>query len=227
MSFRVIYRICDKKPNTQTGISKLNCLINFYENVGLDKDSTIIADGCTPELTARLKEFDSELIEMNQGSTGSLKKAFELALDMDDEDIIYFVEDDFLHLPLAKVYLMEGLERVHYVSLYDHPDKYIRGPNPYVTEFGEQTRVFLTKSSHWKFTNSTVQTFATKIKTLKEDKDILFDYNFSGPIPNSFKAFMALKIKGRLLATPIPGRATHCHNPWESPFVNWKGIVNG
>ncbi len=221
-ALKVIYRICDKKPNTQTGIPKLRCLINFYENFGFDSNSIIIADNCSPELLSRIKEFGTQVLETNLGNAGTLKKAFEIALELDDKDIIYFVEDDFLHLSDSRMYLLEGLARVHYVSLYDHADKYIRGPNPYVTEYGEQTRVFLTKSSHWKLTNSTVQTFATKVKTLKEDKTILFQHNFEGPVPDSFRTFMALKLKGRLLATPIPGRATHCHSPWESPLIDWK-----
>jgi len=219
---KVIYRICDKKPNTQTGIPKIECLKNFDRNFGLDEDSIVIADNCSDTILKEINELNVKVIETNLGNAGTLKKAFEIALELDDDDRVYFVEDDFLHLPEARNYLLEGLARVHYVSLYDHADKYSRGPNPYVTEYGEQTRVFLTKSSHWKFTNSTVQTFATRVKTLKEDKNILFQYNFGGPVPDSFRTFMALKIKGRLLATPIPGRATHCHFPWESPLIDWK-----
>jgi hypothetical protein len=164
------------------------------------------------------------MIQTNLGNAGSLKAAFDLAMTYDDNDIVYFVEDDFLHLPNPKEYLVEALDKVDYVSLYDHSDKYAKGPNPFVDDFGENTKVFLTKSSHWKFTNSTVQTFATRVKTLKEDKDILYKYNFQNQIPDSFRTFTELLKKGRTLATPIPGRATHCHPPWLSPLINWTSL---
>lgn len=223
--FRVIYRLCDQRYDTHLdGVNKVQCMNNFVKVFG-KTNLTIIADNCrTPE---EIKKMDCEVIVTNLGNAGTLKKAFELAMAYDDDDIVYLVEDDHLHLPGAKELILEGLEKADYVSLYDHPDKYIdNGPNPFIHDGGEQTRVFITKSSHWKYTNSTVQTFACRVSTLKEDKDILWKYNFEGPVPDSFKTFTELRSKCRKIATCIPGRATHCHSPWETPFVNWESVAN-
>lgn len=227
--FKVIYRICDKKPTTQTGISKITCLENFlkaFDDVPKE-DILILADNSSYQLIEKLNTLGVKYQRSTLGNAGALKKALELAMEYDDDDIVYLVEDDFLHLPGARTMIEQGLHKVDYVTLYDHLDKYVEGPNPYVDDFGERTKVFVTKSSHWKLTNSTVQTFAAKAGTLKEDKEILYKYNFEGETPDSFKTFVELHQNGRLLASCIPGRATHCHDPWQSPFIDWNGVANG
>jgi hypothetical protein len=167
------------------------------------------------------------MIKTQVGNAGALKMSLEMAMELPDNDIVYLVEDDFLHMPGSKELILEALEKVDYVSLYDHKDKYIVGPNPHVTNLGEPSKVFLTKGSHWKLTNSTVQTFATKVRTLKEDKDILWEYNFQGETPDSFRTFIELGSKGRRIASSIPGKATHCHAPWESPLIDWEAVAHG
>ena len=102
-----------------------------------------------------------------------------LALKNPDDSIVYFPENDYLHKPGARKILMEGINSgAHYVSLYDHPDKYAidEGRNPLVSGVGEYTRIFYTDSVHWKITNSTTMTFAALVKTLKMDEAILRKY---------------------------------------------------
>lgn len=232
--FYVIYRYCDRNSETNLlDITKEHCLKNFKKTIGF-YNLIFIADSCKnfPDYLIKkylISDISAKDIHItNEGNSGSLKFAFELAFQFNDDDIVYFVEDDFLHHPDAsRKLIIEGLEKADYVSLYDHADKYKKGVNPYVDDFGEETKVFLTKSSHWKFTNSTVQTFATKVFTLREDKEILYKYNFNGDRPDSFSTFRDLKEKGRKLATPIPGKATHCHSPWESPLIDWKEVARG
>lgn len=225
--FHIIYRACDKNPLTHLeGVTKQQCMINFKKVFDVSKNSTLILDNCSIEGTEWYEAMGfKKVLKTKLGNAESLKRAFEIALDLPDDDIVYFVEDDFLHLKGVKELLIEGLEKADYVSCYDHSDKYINnGPNPFIHNGGEETCVFTTKSSHWKYTNSTVQTFACRVRTLKEDKEILWKYNFDGPVPDSFKTFTALRSKGRTIATCIPGRSTHCHSPWESPFVKWKRV---
>jgi GT2 family glycosyltransferase len=120
-------------------------------------------------------------------------------------------------LPDAENSIVEGLEIADYVSLYDHPDKYlIAGPNPLVKDGGEATKVILTPSTHWKYTNSTTMTFAARVKTLKQDYEIIKQH-CEPDIPLDFQMFIALLKRGRQLITPIPGQSTHCDH-FPSPF---------
>ena len=114
-----------------------------------------------------------------------------------------------------------------FVSLYDHPDKYItpeNGGNPYCKGGAEDTRVYLTKSCHWKITNSTTMTFAAKVSTLKKVEKTLRDYT-TGTYPQDFKMFIDLMRNGKLLITPIPGYATHGETAWLTPLYNWESLT--
>ena len=64
-------------------------------------------------------------------------------------------------------------------------------------------------------------TFATKVKTLKEDEDVLRKWT-KDTHPYDFQMFMELKQRGRRLASSIPGFATHGETDYLSPLTEWK-----
>jgi hypothetical protein len=98
-----------------------------------------------------------------------------------------------------------------------------KGGNPYCEGGAEDTRVYLTDSCHWKITNSTTMTFASKVSTLKRVEPILRKWT-SETHPNDFQMFMELRNQGELLVTPIPGYATHGETAWLSPLTDWSKI---
>jgi len=227
---KIIYRISDAGYNKvkPSYINNEACLKNFC-NVFFDHiwDIKIIADNVSPETLTVIKKY-IDPINIEQVSVGHGAGTFNLALDRalvgSDDEIVYFVENDYLHLQNADTILKEGFETgASYVALYDHPDKYINGANPLVEDGGEVTRVMLTKSCHWKLTNSTTMTFAAQVKTLKEDEAILRSFT-QGSYPRDFDMFLALRDKGRGLVTPIPGYATHGETAWLSPLIDWSTI---
>jgi hypothetical protein len=161
-------------------------------------------------------------------SAGSWRHVFDYALKtFKDNDVVYFLEDDYLHLPGSENAILEGISIADYVSLYDHNDKYIpgsEGGNPFIdTDGGEVTKVFVTKSKHWRLTNSTTMTFATTMNILMEDKPIWEQFT-TGAHPNDFAAFLKLRENGRSLITPIPGLSTHCEPRWASPLIDWSKV---
>ena len=88
---------------------------------------------------------------------------------------------------------------------------------------GELTKVFVTKTCHWKLTNSTTMTFATTIEQLKKDKFVWDEFTL-GSHPNDFAAFLRLRELGRSLVTPLPGYSTHCEPQWASPLTDWSKV---
>ena len=230
---KIIYRISDAGYNKVKPdyINNEKCLQNFcnafYDHI---YDIHVIADNCSePTIDIINKYIDPaniEKVSVGHGA-GTFNLALNKALKWGDDEIVYFVENDYLHKPGSIDVLKEGFNLgASFVALYDHPDKYLdpsRGGNPYCEGGAEDTRVYLTNSCHWKITNSTTMTFASKVSTLKNTEDILRKHT-SGTHPNDFHMFLELRENDHLLITPLPGYATHGETAWLSPLTDWSQI---
>jgi glycosyltransferase involved in cell wall biosynthesis len=226
---KIFYRLSDGSYKKERFIhaTKKGCLENFLKR--FPKEEIIIyADNVKDETFQWLQEYNCQLIRTNGGSSAAgFRIVLQDALNLSDDEIVYFVEDDYLHLPNSREILLEGLQRVDYVTLYDHIDKYIpanMGGNPFIDNGGgEETRIFLTKNRHWKLTNSTTMTFATTVKVLREDASTWLSYTV-GTYPRDFDCFIELRNKGRTLASPIPSLSTHCEPRWAAPLIDWTTV---
>jgi hypothetical protein len=234
---KTYYRISDNSYVKPRFGDKRRCLENFLATfTPAAGELVVIADRCgepTVEMIHRvcadhsveLQNGDLHRTDIGHGA-GSWRLAAQLALQAPDNLPVYFLEDDYLHLPGSIAVLLEGLDIAPYATLYDHPDKYTPrelGGNPFVQNGGESTRVLRTPSSHWKLTNSTTMTFATTVGVLRADLNI-WDVHTRGSHPNDFAAFVDLHRKGRTLSVCIPGRSTHCDPQWTTPGVDWDAV---
>lgn len=206
---KLYYRISDKSYEKQKliGATKEVCLLNclvVFRSLTDQSDFTVIADNCNRK-TVQLLENEGLRYKLTElGNAGSFRKAVELALEeCADDELVYFVEDDYIHQPNARVLLEEGIKRADYVTLYDHPDKYTRLYNG-----GEFSKVIKTPSSHWRYTASTCMTFATKKSTLAKDLEV-WKKHTSESHPHDHHIFTELGKLGRRLAVCIPGAACH------------------
>jgi len=229
---KIIYRISDAGYNKVKPkyINNRNCLwnaVNTFQDVAFE-DWTVIADNVSEETDVIIQSYipkeSIEYVSVGHGA-GTFNLALDKALTFDDNEIVYFIENDYLHLPNSKKIIEEGLDEIgaDFVSLYDHPDKYIDGANPYVQGGGEMTRVMLSTSSHWKVTNSTTMTFASKVKILRKTENVLREYT-QGSYPRDFDMFVHLYNSAHYLVTPIPGYSTHGETAWLTPLIDWSKI---
>lgn len=235
----VFYRLSDagEKKEKLPQISNANCLENFLRHFPAD-EVTVIADNVGERTLDWLKGVGvREIVRTALGNSGSFWACYERALALPDDAAVYFVENDYLHRSGARQVLLEGLRIADYVTLYDHPDKYVDGVNPLVRGGGEQTVVRLTDSCHWKYTNSTTMTFAAKVGTLRQDRRIFRNFTVGSiglvagrripglrywqpkRVPGDFPLFRTLaRFRGRKLASPIPAWSTHGETAWIAPF---------
>jgi hypothetical protein len=229
---KIIYRISDTgynktKPNY---INNENCLKNFC-NIFFDYryDIIVLADNCS-ELTLNMIKKYIDPINIKKVSVGNGAGTFNLALDKalkwDDDEIVYFVENDYIHLHGSPQILQEGFKLgAPYVTLYLHPDKFIpstQGGNPEVDDDGGYgTKIYRGKTQLFGMFNSTTMTFAAKVKTLKEDENILRKWT-SETHPNDFQMFLELREKGKALLCPLNTYSTHGETRWLSPLYKIK-----
>ncbi|MEX2208614.1 MAG: hypothetical protein WEF50_20555 [Myxococcota bacterium] len=220
------------KPRPE-GFSKRKCFKNFLE-VFDPNDVHVVADcvkGDTQEWLAAAG------VTVHPTSFGCGAASFLYAIDLalrtarSDDESVYLLEDDYLHLPRSREVLEEGLEFGDYATLYDHPDKYMDGPraNPLIRGRSEVTRLYRSASVHWKITNSTPLTFATRVRCLRSDYAVYRRFNGDGK-SRSFLMFSHLRKrslfrKARTLVSAVPGLATHVHLPWISPNPDIYALV--
>lgn len=242
---KIYYRISDNSLVKERFGDKKRCLENFLRTFAPAPDEVVvIADRCQEPTLQMIQDLFAEshgsrsgkgaqlpsewLVRTDIGhGSGSFRKAAEMAMTLPDSEMVYFLEDDYLHLPGARQLIVEGLQFVApYVTLYDHPDKYVnasQGGNPLIEGGGEVTRVLRTPLSHWKHSNSTTMTFATTVGVLRKDMPV-WNFYTRDPYPDDFRAFLDLNRRGRRVGVSIPGRSTHCDPKWPTPGVDWDKV---
>jgi hypothetical protein len=140
----------------------------------------------------------------------------------DNNDIIYFLEDDYLHKAGWIDIMLEGFEYIgaDYYTLYDHPDKY------YLQMYENlQSKIIATPSIHWRTTPSTTNTYACKFETLKKHLDIHIQYcDLVEKWTKDHDKFTHLWKIGSNLISCIPGYSTHVEGNMLSPTINWSEI---
>ena len=137
--------------------------------------------------------------------------------NIQDDDLIYFLENDYLHLNgwESKVKdLYKKYNNLSYVSLYDHNDKY------FLSQYEDLvSKIITTNSHHWRTTPSTCGSFIISKSIFDEDYDIL------STMEGDHNKFLWLnENRNRFVLTPIPGLSTHCMEGLMSPTINWNKI---
>lgn len=226
------YRICDhgypkEKPSY---ITKEHCLSNALREFPLDKvEWHILADNIFDETFQMMKKYvPSDVIQRVTVGNGAdtFRMVYEDAMKQEDDVLVYFLEDDYLHIPGSLDYLREAAEcnYTDYLTLYDHPDKYSNLTNPYVTHEGESSVVYWCGHRHWKETNSTTMTFAAFADVLRKDKNVFWNWT-KDRHPWDFIMFTDLrKMSGRRLSCPIPSCSTHGETQFLANGINWETI---
>jgi hypothetical protein len=142
--------------------------------------------------------------------------------DYDVDEIIYFLEDDYLHKEGWIDVLLEGFNKIgaDYYTLYDHPDKY------YLPMYENLTsKIITTPSVHWRTTPSTTNTYACTMGTLKKHINIHIKYcDLVEKWTKDHDKFTHLWNEGSNLISCIPSYSTHVEGNMLSPTINWSKI---
>ena len=167
-----------------------------------------------------LENYDVDVYEFKGGEDAASffeTVKYAKAKNIGDKDLVYFLENDYLHLEgwVEKIIdLFSTFKGLSYVSLYDHNDKYFL---PLYDDL--VSKIFVTSTHHWRTTPSTCGSFIIDKQILEEDFDVL-----STMVGDHNKFLHLNETKNRFILTPIPGLSTHCMEGLMSPTIEWNKI---
>lgn len=181
---QVFVRQCFYSPNTvlpnrkrPKWFDKEKIFNNFQGTInGRLADYTVVYDEHYGKIDKTFLRKESRVEIIDSGcEAGSFLKTLEIVENrkMRDDTVVYLLEDDYLHREGWCEALLEALTLpVHYVSLYDHLDKYTdKGYSNLVS------KIFTTQSSHWRTVPSTCNSYAAKMGQLRMDMPIHKHYS--------------------------------------------------
>ena len=179
-----------------------------------------------------LSEFDSRIKKTNAknenvtpnqlSNMSNIYKSLDLSKKLDD--LIYFVEDDYIHELNSISEMILTYERI--ASQISNELILCPTDYPYLYTKTENTNVFLGEKSHWRKINETLCTFLTSKQIVEKHWAKLMSmcefehYPFESPLHEIYKEELCL--------SPIPSIAIHCTNINSiyglSPNKDWKKI---
>lgn len=234
MKITVIYRCCEgdtKGAFRPPHFSKINCLNNFLDVFKFnDKPKDVVVDiiavhdGPVGTLHNMLQELDVVIDKIDvRSNEKSLLHCLNLGASLTNTDIVYFLEDDYLHTATGLAVLLDGFEtaeqfnKSNIITCYDHIDRYVRTDD---IDRGK-THILLGKSRYWRTAESTTCTWAIRHSTYIKDGVYEKAKKFK---LNDRELFRNLHSQGTILFNPLHGASTHCHIPFMSPFVDWSSV---
>ena len=206
--------------NSVPFISNEKCLKNFISSIKSTDRLLINIDNSGQSFIENISKIHNNITTSNLGNGKSFLSILERSIqERDENDVIYFIENDYLHLPEVEEYIEDGFSTgAHYVTLYDHPDKYTdlyRNLN---------CQIFAGNKCYWRTTPSTCMTFAAKVKTLRQDFPIIKLFCDTYGPPGDHQMFMALGKNKRVLVSPINSRCTHGESCCIANYINWESL---
>ena len=242
-------RIFDK-PKSEYTLRSLNSLLNSVQKAktqlqNINLNLTIVDDNSDKTTIEKMnlllnkKEFVFNIINLNQnefdgkiinednpetfGNLASLLKCFLIAKD-EAEDLIFFVEDDYLHKDSMIEEMLMTYERL--ASQLNKEIVLCPADYPYLYTTDRKTNVLIGSHRHWQIIDKTLCTFLTS-------KIILNQYweNFvknCNKRHDPFEKYLNEIYKEEYCLAPIPSLSIHLTNINSSygiaPYINIKKL---
>ncbi len=201
----------------------LNLIENKLKNSGINFK---IINLDLKEFSEKIKILDKNNpeIEKNMKSTmSSIYKSFLLAKE-DDSDLIYFVEDDYIHEKESLIEMLltyEKLSSIFKNEIFLCPVDY-----PYLYKSHSKSAIFLGHKRHWRTVNESLLTFMTSKKMIEKYWEKLITMSEKEHSP--FETPLHEIYEKEICLSPIPSLAMHCTNINSvfglSPNVDWKKL---
>ena len=165
----------------------------------------------------RTKDLDSNF--------ESLKKCFLLAKENSD-DLIYFVEDDYIHDKICILEMIGTYERI--ATQLEKEILLCPTDYPYLYANCNPTYIFLGNKRHWRTTEQSLGTFLISKENLNKYFENLMQFALGKNDPAELALHKIYEIESCF--SPIPSLSIHCANINSiygiSPNINWNKLWN-
>jgi len=242
-------RIFDKPRNEYT-FRSLNSLLNSMQKAkallqNINLNLTIVDDNSDKTTIKKInlllnnKKFTSNIINLNRnefdnaiinkdnpetfGNLASLLKCFLIAKD-EAEDLIFFVEDDYLH----KEYMIEEMLMTYerFASQLNREIVLCPSDYPYLYTTDRKTNVLIGSHRHWQLIDKTLCTFLTSKIILNQYWDNFINTCKKRNTP--FEKYLNKIYESEYCFSPITSLSVHCTNINSSygipPYINIKKL---
>jgi len=178
------------------------------------------------EFKDKIKKVNAKNEKVTENQMSNMSNIFKSLLIAKNQckDLVYFVEDDYLHqqktikeMILAYERISSQIQRELILCPVDYPYLYTKI---------DPTNIFLGSTRHWRVVDETLCTFFTSTNILQKYWNKLISmcqfehYPFEQPLHDIYKSEYCL--------SPIPSLALHCTNVNSiyglSPTMDWKTI---
>ena len=173
------------------------------------------------------KKFETKIKKQNNKETysnlASLLQSFEIGKDRGD-DLIFFVEDDYLHFEPMLEEMVASYERISSQigrDIFMCPTDY-----PYLYMTNEKTNILIGNKRHWRTVNKTLCTFMTSKNLLDKYWD-----NFKKTCQDRhdpFEKYLNEIYEKEICISPIKSLSLHLTNVNSSyglsPFIDFKKL---
>ena len=217
--------LCQKKYSDLK--IKTIILDDSSKNENLEKIKQIIKDVDSEIISLDTKKFETKIKKQKSQETfsnlASLFQSFEIGKKI-GEDLIFFIEDDYLHFETMLDEMISTYERVSSQvgkDIFMCPADY-----PYLYMNNEKTNILIGNKRHWRTINKTLCTFLTSKKLLD-----LYWENFSKNCEDRhdpFEKYINEIYKNEFCISPLKSLSIHLTNVNSSyglsPFINYKDL---
>ena len=193
----------------------------------LEKIKQIIKDVDSEIISLETKKFETKIKKQKSQETfsnlASLFQSFEIGKKF-GEDLIFFIEDDYLHFETMLDEMISTYERVSSQvgkDIFMCPADY-----PYLYMNNEKTNILIGNKRHWRTINKTLCTFLTSKKLLD-----LYWENFLKNCEDRhdpFEKYINEIYKKEFCISPLKSLSVHLTNVNSSyglsPFINYKKL---
>jgi hypothetical protein len=194
-----------KKIKEILSISKIK---NKFISINLENFKNKIKSGYSKAKFSNMANFYNSLLIAKNENT----------------DLIYFVEDDYLHTPGAITEMIYSYEKFN--SIFSKEVVLLPADYPYLYTKDDSTRIYLGEKIHWRLVSESLVTFMASKELIDknfnnlEKMGIEWTDPWEKPLHNIYKSNPCL--------SPIPSLAVHCANINSvfgvSPFINLKEL---